>query len=204
MNSIRTFATSARAAKTKNANFSGAVVPFDIANLSKVEFNFPLTRNNLIKVEFRRKILNYLRLEQNQFSQLGVSSLSTLAASTLILPSLTVQFRQRFVKPSKNQIIQLRTQHYQGEPHPADRKATITLSIAALFPSSSPNSAQHSHKFKLLAGPRWDSLKNEFKISCELFPTVKMNEKWCSDTLDKLLVEAKVSLFSLVPLRSRC
>ncbi len=31
------------------------------------------------------------------------------------------------------------------------------------------------------------------KIACELFPASRMNEKWCSDTLDKLLAEANVS-----------
>lgn len=108
------------------------------------------------------------------------------------------------MKPTSNQIIKLRTQHYQGEPHPAARKAVISLSIASLFPPSSTTTTSSSsssgpsesevqaHKFKLLAGPRWDSIKNEIKISCELFPNVKMNEKWCSDTLDKLIAQAKV------------
>lgn len=33
--------------------------------------------------------------------------------------------------------------------------------------------------------------EGEFKLSCELFPNDKMNEKWCSDTLDKLLAAAR-------------
>jgi small subunit ribosomal protein S35 len=114
------------------------------------------------------------------------------------------------LKPTSNQIIKLRTQHYQGEPHPAARKAVISLSIASLFPPSSTTTTSSSsssgpsesevqaHKFKLLAGPRWDSIKNEIKISCELFPNVKMNEKWCSDTLDKLIAQAKVRVLALI------
>jgi hypothetical protein len=68
---LRSFSTSRIISKTNNNNAATSTVPFDIANLNKVEFNFPLTRDNILKVEHRRKILNYLRLEQTQFIQLG-------------------------------------------------------------------------------------------------------------------------------------
>jgi small subunit ribosomal protein S35 len=48
------------------------------------------------------------------------------------------------------------------------------------------------HKFRVLAGQRWDSVKDTVKISCERFPSQKMNEKWCSDTIVKLLAESEV------------
>lgn len=85
-------------------------------------------------------------------------------------------------------MIKVRHQHYQGEAHPADRKVSITFPVARLPLSS--DAARH--KLKLIAGPRWDSVRDEIKISCELFPTDKMNEKWCSDMVDRMIVEAEV------------
>lgn len=104
-----------------------------------------------------------------------------------------VAFRQRFLKPLPTQMIRVRHQHYQGEAHPAARKVVISFSVDSL-PLSSEAA---KHKFKLLAGPRWDSEKGEVKIGCELFPLDTMNEKWCSDTLDKMMAEAEVRLISL-------
>ena len=34
------------------------------------------------------------------------------------------------------------------------------------------------------------------KISCERYPEERMNLKWCSDTIDKLIEEANVSIIS--------
>ena len=99
-----------------------------------------------------------------------------------------VAFRKRFLKPLPAQFIKVRYQHYQGEAHPADRKVVISFSTVDL--PLSTDAARH--KFKLLAGPRWDSEKDEIKIACEMFPTDKMNEKWCSDTLDSMMLEAEV------------
>jgi small subunit ribosomal protein S35 len=48
------------------------------------------------------------------------------------------------------------------------------------------------HKFKVLAGCRYDTVNDTFKIGCNRFPVQKMNEKWCSDTIVKLLAEAEV------------
>ena len=107
-----------------------------------------------------------------------------------------MQFRQPFRKPTPAQLVKVRHQHYQGEAHPVDRKVSITLPVAQLA-LSSPAAL---HKFKLIAGPRWDSDKDELKISCELFPTDRMNEKWCSDMLDRMVLEAEVPLPSLAGL----
>jgi Mitochondrial ribosomal subunit protein len=52
------------------------------------------------------------------------------------------------------------------------------------------------HKFKVLAGCRYDTVKDTFKIGCDRFPAQKMNEKWCSDTIVKLLAEAEVQILS--------
>lgn len=123
---------------------------------------------------------------------------------------IIVGFRQKFVPPNRStHFIQVRHQHYQGEPHPASRKVSITLPLAPLNLSPS-----ELHRFKLLAGPRYtppptSSTTTEdqgsFKLSCELYPNERMNEKWCSDTLDKLLKESKKSneLLDKVPLDER-
>lgn len=104
-----------------------------------------------------------------------------------------VAFRKPFRKPSAAQVVKVRHQHYQGEAHPADRKVSLTVPVARLPLSS--DAARH--KFRLLAGPRWDSDKDELKMACELFPTDRMNEKWCADRLDRLLAEAEVRLSRL-------
>lgn len=150
------------------------------------EFDFPLTRSTIMKVEKRREVLHYLRLEEYQFKDLGALLLSAPAPSKP--DPLSVAFRKRFLKPLPSQFIKVRYQHYQGESHPGDRKVVISFSTADLHLST--DAARH--KFKLLAGPRWDSDKDEVKIACEMFPTDKMNEKWCSDTLDSMIKEAEV------------
>lgn len=100
----------------------------------------------------------------------------------------------------------MRSISYGGEEHPADQKRTIVVPVARL-PLKDDAAI---HKFKLLAGTRWsveaprDSgihSDNEggyehgyFKISCEDFPKAAMNLKWASDTLDRLLTAANVSI----------
>lgn len=126
-----------------------------------------------------------------------------------------VAYRKKFVPPSKEQVIAVRHQHYQGEEHPSSRRISIRVPVSAL-PLSSPEAL---HKFKLLAGARWHpplppSLKHPienkswkvhqgekdegvFEMSCDVFPYDRMNEKWCSDTLEKLLNEANVRFLPL-------
>ncbi|GAA5911039.1 hypothetical protein JCM5296_004604 [Sporobolomyces johnsonii] len=174
------FSSTSRALARRRTNFSGGQRdPLDMANLvgpNATPFDFPLTRPTMLKMEKQRQILHYLRLEQLQFNDL-------------------VAFRQPFTPPPSSHCVQVRHQHYQGEVHPASRKVSVVVPISRL-PLSSPEAR---HKFKLLAGPRWtppsdkpgEDADGEIKISCELFPSDKMNEKWCSDTLDKLLKEAE-------------
>ncbi|SCV69188.1 BQ2448_2208 [Microbotryum intermedium] len=133
-------------------------------------FDFPLTRPTILKMQEKRLFLHYLRLEHLQFPDL-------------------VALRREYKKPSSKQIVRVRHQHYQGEPHPAARKVTISVNCDDL--ASTLGSEQAQHKFKLLAGPRWDATNDEVKLSCELFPTPEMNERWCSETLDKMIAEAK-------------
>jgi small subunit ribosomal protein S35 len=95
--------------------------------------------------------------------------------------------------------------HYQGESHPAVIKRVIVVPVDQL-----PLSGEQAiHKIKLLAGSRWtpnppkdsgvglnEEWKNGFiKISCESFPRASMNWSWASDTLDKLVDVANVSIY---------
>ncbi|BGP22878.1 mitochondrial ribosomal subunit protein [Rhodotorula toruloides] len=170
--------------------------PYDFGDFSKP---------TIMKMEKQRELLHYLRLEQHQFKDL-------------------VAYRKKFVPPTKDQVIAVRHQHYQGEEHPSSRRISIRVPVSAL-PLASPEAV---HKFKLLAGARWhpplpDSLKHPhevkawkvaqgekdegvFEMSCEVFPYDRMNEKWCSDTLEKLLKEAndlKKETFADIPIDTR-
>jgi small subunit ribosomal protein S35 len=83
-----------------------------------------------------------------------------------------------------------------GDPcHPSSKKAVLSVSINDLVAKGDKlfhNNNPAQHKFKLLAGERWDENKMMFKISCEKFPTFNMNSKWCSDALDRLIEAALV------------
>ncbi|KAM0754025.1 hypothetical protein T439DRAFT_298514 [Meredithblackwellia eburnea MCA 4105] len=158
----------AKQARTASASAPAAGTSIDIKPAPEQPFDFPLTRDTILKLETRRTYLHYLRLEHFQFKE---------------LQSVRTQFR----KPSPSQVIKVRHQHYQGEQHPADRKVTVQFKVQDL-PLSSDSVR---HKFKLLAGPRWNAITDEVKISCELYPTDLMNEKWCSDTIDRLIEAAE-------------
>lgn len=71
------FTSSARTwARRPPSSFQGARDPLDIANLvgpSAPQFDFPLTRPTLLKLDKQRQILHYLRLEHLQFPELGPS-----------------------------------------------------------------------------------------------------------------------------------
>lgn len=124
-------------------------------------------------------------------------------------------FRKAYQPPAQENILRFRSHHYQGESHPSSRKSVVTVQISDLFKSGRLDSSSPFAKKKLLllAGVRWDALGEEFnypdvesleraalekgigriKMSCERFPEERMNLKWCSDTIDKLIEEANVS-----------
>ncbi|BGO97773.1 hypothetical protein RTG_01420 [Rhodotorula toruloides ATCC 204091] len=193
---------------TKGARAGSADLnPLDLDHpIHKQPYDFgDFTTPTIMKMEKQRELLHYLRLEQHQFKDL-------------------VAYRKKFVPPSKEQVIAVRHQHYQGEEHPSSRRISIRVPVSAL-PLSSPEAL---HKFKLLAGARWhpplpESLKHPlenkswkvhqgekdegvFEMSCDVFPYDRMNEKWCSDTLEKLLNEAndlKKDSFADIPIDTR-
>lgn len=101
--------------------------------------------------------------------------------------------RQKFRPPTKDQVVQVRYQHYQSEEdHPAANKVVVTVSVPALQATKAIKSDDAARKFRLLAGPRWNSRDDTVKISCEQYTYQQFNEHWCSETLDKLIHEANV------------
>jgi small subunit ribosomal protein S35 len=98
------------------------------------------------------------------------------------------EFRRVFSAPAKN-AIKLKLTGYQGENHPGSSKAVLYFSPKTSLPHG--HLPQVMHKFKVLAGPRYDSTTDTLTISCDTFASQEENAKWCSDTLDKLLSEAK-------------
>lgn len=138
------------------------------------------------------------------------------------LPKLQA-LRTTYQPPAKEAILRLRSIHYQGEAHPATRKAVLTVNVSDLFRSGKLTSEAARRKFLLLAGTHWNPLEDRdgsddrskgssrftldgkqseieavalgtgvgsIKISCERFPNERMNVKWCSDAVDKMLQEA--------------
>lgn len=75
------------------------------------------------------------------------------------------------------------------------RKAVLTAQLGNLVSQSESRLSTTAalHKFKLLAGPRYDPDTDTIKISSDSFPSVEMNIKWASDALDRLIAAAEVS-----------
>ncbi|KAF9173969.1 37S ribosomal protein S24, mitochondrial [Mortierella sp. AD011] len=139
----------------------------DISNLEEFQFD-DSTTVGYDALEAQREIRKYLRITKYE------------------LPKLK-DFVKPFQPPTKTQILRFRTSTYIGEPnHPAAPKVVLTVDTKSL-PLTNPE----LHKFLLLVGPRYDPTKGEIKMSCEKFQDRSQNFKWLSDTLDKLINEAK-------------
>ena len=115
------------------------------------------------------------------------------------LPSL-VEFTRKFEPPEPNQILRFRYTTYFGEDHPAAAKVVMEVNVDKL----GLEPAQLTKLMKL-AGPRVDHNTRTLKMSCERFSDPAQNKKFLSDTLDKLLAEAKDTndMFEDIPLDTR-
>ncbi|KAG0307826.1 37S ribosomal protein S24, mitochondrial [Dissophora globulifera] len=139
----------------------------DISNLEEFRFDDSATAG-YDNLEALREVRKYLRITKYE------------------LPKLKA-FVKPFQPPTKTQILRFRTSTYIGESnHPAARKVVLTVDTQSL-PLTNPE----LHKFLLLVGPRYDPVKEQIKMSCEKFQDRSQNFKWLSDTLDKLIDEAK-------------
>ncbi|ORY93306.1 mitochondrial ribosomal subunit protein-domain-containing protein [Syncephalastrum racemosum] len=115
------------------------------------------------------------------------------------LPKLSA-FKKEFVPPKDDQILKFKSHSYLGEGHPVERKSVLSVNVNKL----NLTDAQR-HKFLLLAGPRYNVDTQELVLSSEKFPYRNQNKKFVSDTLDRLLAEAKDTkdTFADIPLKLR-
>ncbi|KAA1106714.1 hypothetical protein PGTUg99_013015 [Puccinia graminis f. sp. tritici] len=134
--------------------------------------------------------------------------LNKLRAIKFQMPSL-IKYQQPFVPPPPDAHVIVRTQDDMGfhrgklDSQRANKKASIQVNLSKIPELQASSGAMH--KFKLLSGKRWfeSEIRSEFdmsdhhgdphglvKISCDDYSTAQMNQKWCSDTLDRLIKEA--------------
>ncbi|KAF9419446.1 37S ribosomal protein S24, mitochondrial [Entomortierella beljakovae] len=139
----------------------------DISNLEEFRFD-DSTTEGYDRLEAQKEIRKYLRITKYE------------------LPKLKA-FVKPFRPPKNTEILRFRTSTYIGEPnHPAAPKVVLSVKVKSL-PLTNPE----LHKFLLLAGSRYEPVSGEVKMSCEQFKDRSQNFKWLSDTLDKLVAEAK-------------
>jgi small subunit ribosomal protein S35 len=84
-----------------------------------------------------------------------------------------IEFRKPFIPLKPTQVIQLRTQYYPGESHPADRKVVLSVPVFAIPFKDHPTNLEWTAeemktKFRKLAGPRWNAENDRVKIACEV------------------------------------
>ncbi|KAF8746886.1 Mitochondrial ribosomal subunit protein, partial [Rhizoctonia solani] len=173
---------------------------WDVAKIGPDVGNDPTSMGHRL-IRERRELLHYLRLIEYDVPRLS-------------------KFNKTFQPPS-NSPLSIRTFTYGGEPHAAEHKAIVVVPVSQL----GLKTPQAIHKFKLLAGVRWSETaprdagfsvgevgNSSFaehgyvKISSEHFPEVRMNVKWCSDTLDEMIKQANDSStdsFADLPLDKR-
>ncbi|KAF9949742.1 37S ribosomal protein S24, mitochondrial [Mortierella alpina] len=171
---VRTLMTSLPASDRPRSSAMGAIRSsgsskdmLDITNLEEFQFDDSATIGHDY-LETQREVRKYLRITKYE------------------LPKLKAYVKP-FQPPTKTQILRFRTSTYIGEPnHPAARKVVLTVDTKSL-PLTNPE----LHKFLLLVGPRYDPVKEQIKMTCEKFQDRSQNFKWLSDTLDKLINEAK-------------
>lgn len=115
------------------------------------------------------------------------------------LPNLT-EFTKEFVPPSKEEVLQFRYTVFFGEDHPSASKVVMEVDIRRL-------GLEKNAMIKLmkLAGTRVNHDTFCLKMSSERFSDPSQNKKYLSDTLDKLLVEARdtTETFADIPLDRR-
>lgn len=207
LSASRTFTTSSRTAAKLVEHKLDKDDPLDMQYLEDFRFD-DIPWMGHLALEKDRERLHLLRLIEFQLPKIHgalkhinviLYVISTLTISIYVRPS--TELRVPYQPPKGSDIIKLRTVYTLGQPdHPGSRKAVITLSIKDLVSKGDKllQSKQSQHKFKLLAGQRWDPKDDSLKISCDDFPTFNMNAKWCSDVLDSLIAEARVGDLSFL------
>lgn len=86
-----------------------------------------------------------------------------------------------------NQPLRFRYTSYMGEYHPAEKKVVVEFS-----PSDFGLTEIQEMKLKKMAGPRYNPEKDTIKMSCESFEHQAQNKRYLAETVEKLVIEAKV------------
>lgn len=103
------------------------------------------------------------------------------------LKLMATDHQKPFEPPTAATPVRFRYTTYLGETHPAEKKVVCTFN-----PHAVPDmTEQQADKLIKLLGPRYDSVKKEAKLSCELHPTMAQNKRYIGDLLEKLVDEAK-------------
>ena len=104
--------------------------------------------------------------------------------------------RRPYKPPPSSNVVKVQTIYHPAEPnHPASRKAVIMVHAHAIQTGTGYlDKPLARRKFRILAGSRFDPTTDSVKISCDRFPTLSMNQKWCSDALDRLVKESEVRI----------
>ncbi|MBW0507440.1 hypothetical protein O181_047155 [Austropuccinia psidii MF-1] len=124
------------------------------------------------------------------------------------IPSLS-KYQQPYVPPPPDAHVIVKVHDDMGfhrgklDSQRPNRKASIQVNLSKIPQLAQSPAAMH--KFKLLSDRRWfaPEPKSEFdlndhhsdpagmvKISCDDYSSRSMNERWCSDALDRLIYEA--------------
>ncbi|ODV97887.1 hypothetical protein PACTADRAFT_37907 [Pachysolen tannophilus NRRL Y-2460] len=129
--------------------------------------------------------------EQRQYNRIAAYEMPLLA-----------KYRKEYKRPSvSTKPVTYRYTTYLGESHPAERKVVLSLKVKDLGLDG-----RQEHKFKLLAGVRYDYQTDCFKMSSERYPEPAQNARFLSDTLNRLLAESKdlsKDDFSDIPIDTR-
>lgn len=113
--------------------------------------------------------------EQREYNRIAAYEMPHLA-----------KYRQEYT-PQEGKPVTYKYTTYLGEEHyAANKKVTLTLQVADLGLGE-----KETHKFRVLAGVRYDGSKDQFKMSCERFDEPLQNTRYLSDVLSTLIKESK-------------
>lgn len=111
-----------------------------------------------------------------------------------------VKYRQEYKPPTNKPVTYKYTTHLGEEDFAANKKVSLTVKVSDL--GLTPREA---HKFKVIAGVRYDATKDTFKLASERFPEPLQNTRYLADTLTALIKESKdlTDDFSDIPIDQR-
>lgn len=195
--------------------------PWDIANIEPFKFNDTTSYGHWVLEKRREQLELHRAVERDREllqSECRASS-SRVVETPRLTWALVAEQRKPFQPPTSSQFlrfssfISLTSADIFQDPSLAQmQKRSLQVPIDRL----PLKDADAIHRFKLLAGPRWVPPQEElepkipaasgaivkqsdapahgwFKMSEESFPDGRMNRKWLSDVLEKVVAEANVS-----------